>query len=273
MNAVFLPLVFNSWNDIPGSLQSFRRLTMAWEDDICFFGTGIFRPFCDANLGYISASIFYQSSILLTPFIIIMKHISPFVMALLFLFITGYQELEAQQYIRYRKTVFEAGKDGIDSYRIPSLVVTPKGTMLAFCEARKISSTDKTPTDIAVKRSTDKGKTWSQIQFLTGGNKEAYMDPVALVNQPTGTILLFANRWPPGDRSMRENTAWLIKSSDDGQTWSEPENITASLLAPGHLLNGFGPGSGTQMQGPRFKPARFANPPIGWPRSAKQNGI
>ncbi|MDD4778344.1 MAG: sialidase family protein [Fermentimonas sp.] len=76
--------------------------------------------------------------------------------------------------------------------------------MVAFCEARKISSTDKTPTDIVMKRSTDNGKTWSEMQVLIHGDKEAFMDPV-------------------------------------------------EILAEGHLLNGFGPGSCIQMKGAAFK--------------------
>ena len=66
-----------------------------------------------------------------------------------------------------KKTVFNAGDDGIDSYRIPTLVTSKKGTLLLFTEARKVSSTDKTPTDIALKRSEDNGITWSNIHILT----------------------------------------------------------------------------------------------------------
>lgn len=167
---------------------------------------------------------------------------------LLAISLTGNPSL-AQPFILHKSTVFEAGQDDNDSYRIPSLVVTPKGTLLAFCEARKVSSTDKTPTDIVVKRSTDNGMTWSGMHFLTHGNQEAFMDPVALVDEVTGTIFLFANRWPANDVSMNENSAWVITSTDDGQSWSEPLNITSEIVAPGHLMNGFGPGSGFQMKG------------------------
>ncbi len=157
--------------------------------------------------------------------------------------------IQAQPFMVHKTTVFEAGQDGIDSYRIPSLVATPNGTLLAFCEARKISSTDKTPTDIVVRRSTDQGKTWSKLQFLTHGDQEAFMDPVALVDEVTGIVFLFANRWPANDVSMKENSAWVITSTDEGQSWSEPLNITSGIVAPGHLMNGFGPGSGFRMKG------------------------
>lgn len=159
----------------------------------------------------------------------------------------------AQITTKSKTTVFKAGKNGIDSYRIPSLVLSKNGTLMAFAEARKESSTDKTPTDIVLKRSTDNGITWSEMQFLTDGGKAAFMDPVALVDHITGKIFLFMNLWPAEDHSMKANTAWLTSSIDDGKTWSEPKEITDEITAPGHFMNGFGPGSGIQMVGPKFK--------------------
>ena len=53
-------------------------------------------------------------------------------------------------------TVFSAGDDNVNSYRIPSLLTTKDGTLLVFCEARRDSWRDKSRTDIVVKRSEDK---------------------------------------------------------------------------------------------------------------------
>lgn len=117
-----------------------------------------------------------------------------------------------------KTTVFNAGDDGIDSYRIPSLVTSKKGTLLLFTEARKESSTDKTPTNIALKRSEDNGKTWSDIHILTQSGNDAYMDPVAVVDNTTGKIFLFTSLWPSNDHSTFGNTAWLLTSEDDGIT-------------------------------------------------------
>lgn len=152
-----------------------------------------------------------------------------------------------------KTTVFTAGDDGIDSYRIPTLTTSKKGTLLLFAEARKISSTDKTPTDIALKRSVDDGKNWSKTQILTDGSEDAFMDPVALVDQVTGRIFLFTTLWPSDDHSMLKNTAWVIVSDDDGLSWSKPRNITNEIVAPNHYIGGFGPGAGIQMVGDEFK--------------------
>ncbi|MBJ7879788.1 sialidase family protein [Gelidibacter salicanalis] len=153
-----------------------------------------------------------------------------------------------------RKTiVFNAGDDGIDSYRIPTLTTSKKGTLLLFTEARKVSSTDKTPTDIALKRSEDDGKSWSKIQILTNSGENAFMDPVALVDKVTGRIFLFTTLWPSEDHSKLKNTAWVIISDNDGISWSKPREITKEIVAPNHYIGGFGPGAGLQMQGSRFK--------------------
>ena len=153
----------------------------------------------------------------------------------------------------YKTTAFNAGDDGINSYRIPSLVTSKKGSLLLFCEARKISSTDKTPTDIAFKRSTDNGKTWSEIKIIAEAGNNAFMDPCALVDKVSGKIFLFTTLWPAGDHSTLSNTAWIVTSEDDGLTWSKPYNITKEIVAPGNYIAGFGPGSGLQMTGTKYE--------------------
>lgn len=152
-----------------------------------------------------------------------------------------------------KTVVFNADDDGIDSYRIPSLTTSKKGTLLLFVEARKISSTDKTPTNIALKRSEDNGESWSKIQILTDSGENAFMDPVALVDKVTGRLFLFTTLWPSDDHSKLKNTAWVITSDNDGVSWSEPRDITNEIVTPNHYIGGFGPGAGIQMLGNRFK--------------------
>ena len=55
------------------------------------------------------------------------------------------------------RQVFISGTDGYDTYRIPAMVVTNKGTILAFCEGRKKSSSDTGDIDLLLRRSTDNG--------------------------------------------------------------------------------------------------------------------
>src|SRR5438128_1025964 len=62
--------------------------------------------------------------------------------------------------------VFVAGQEGYHTFRIPSALVTPKGTVLAFCEGRKKGRGDAGDIDLVLKRSTDGGKTWQPLQVV-----------------------------------------------------------------------------------------------------------
>lgn len=55
--------------------------------------------------------------------------------------------------------VFEEKQAGFVSYRIPGIVVTAKGTVLAYAEARKFTSADRGEIEIHLRRSTDGGRT------------------------------------------------------------------------------------------------------------------
>ena len=90
-----------------------------------------------------------------------------------------------------KHTVFSAGDNNVNSYRIPSLIVAKDGSIIVFCEARRESWRDKSRTDIVMKRSTDNGKTWSTMQDLTHGSTGAFMDPTPLIDHTTGRIFLF----------------------------------------------------------------------------------
>jgi len=63
--------------------------------------------------------------------------------------------------------VFVGGQDGYPAYRIPSLVATKRGTLLAFAEARA-TLRDHAENDIVLKRSTDQGRTWQAAQVKPG---------------------------------------------------------------------------------------------------------
>ena len=150
-------------------------------------------------------------------------------------------------------TVFNAGEDDVNTYRIPSLVVTNDSSILVFGEARRISWRDKSRTDIVMKKSSDNGETWSSMSDLTKGSTGAYMDPTPIVDKSTGTIFLFCNFWPEDDHSGKNNRSILITSSDNGTSWSEPMDVTESLLQPGQWSMGFGPGKGIQLSEGKYK--------------------
>lgn len=118
--------------------------------------------------------------------------------------------------------VFTAGADGIDTYRIPSLLVSPKGDLLAFCEARKDSRRDDAPKDIVMKRSRDGGRTWSGSQVVVPApGSEGINNPCPLIEGDT--IHLFCiNREKYGNRQHQQ---LMTRSDDDGATWAEAEDM------------------------------------------------
>ena len=69
--------------------------------------------------------------------------------------------------------VFRAGEGGYHTYRIPALIVSRKGTLLAFCEGRKDSRSDTGEINTILRRSFDGGKTWGPVQVVAadGPNK------------------------------------------------------------------------------------------------------
>jgi len=131
---------------------------------------------------------------------------------------------KAEEPLLTQTDVFVEGEGGYHTYRIPAIVVSKKGTILAFCEARKNSSADHGDIDLVLKRSFDNGKTWGSMQIVheEGGTARiAIGQPTPIVDRETGTIhLLFC----------RDNQqAFYAKSTDDGANFCHPVEITAAF--------------------------------------------
>ena len=154
-------------------------------------------------------------------------------------------------------TVFKSGTDGYLFYRIPSVVVTPEGTVLAFCEARRSpwgKGADSGEINIVLKRSTDGGKTFGPQQIIWADAKNTCGNPVSLVDESTGTIWLVACH-NDGDAQEDEieaaragRTIFVMSSGDDGVTWSKPRDITHDVKKPGWTWYATGPGAGIQLK-------------------------
>ena len=120
-------------------------------------------------------------------------------------------------------TVFNSKASNDISYRVPAIAVTKKGSILVFCEARYGTWQDKAGrTDILMKRSTDKGVTWTEKNLTSQAtsSKLSYMDPTVVVDQVTGKIFLFTSLWDAvGKESAKQgynNRAIMYTSEDDG---------------------------------------------------------
>jgi sialidase-1 len=158
--------------------------------------------------------------------------------------------------------VFQAGVGGYHSYRIPAIVSTSSGALLAFAEARRDNRGDPGlgDIDLVVSRSTDQGKTWSPMQVIDDpGEKWSASNPVPLLDRSNGRVWIFFNRWQPGygtDKSepgKPHNQMWARSSDDHGVTWSAPRDLTrASRDYDNWGAMFLGPGGAIQMKSGRL---------------------
>ncbi len=154
--------------------------------------------------------------------------------------------------------VFQAGEEGYHTFRIPALIATRKGTLLAFCEARKHSKSDTGDIDLVMKRSTDNGKTWSKMKIIADHGPDTIGNPCPVVDRRTGVIWLPLTG-NPGNIEEKQimvgvgtRTAWMTHSSDDGITWPDLVEITSAVKESNWTWYATGPGNGIQLQSGRL---------------------
>jgi sialidase-1 len=152
--------------------------------------------------------------------------------------------------------VFTGGQNGYHTYRIPSIIVTRKGTLLAFCEGRKGGSGDAGDIDLLLRRSGDGGRTWSGQEVIWSDGGNTCGNPCPVVDEDTGTIWLLLT-WNLGEdresdiiakKSRDTRRVWVTFSEDDGRTWAAPGEITESVKDPDWGWYATGPGVGIQIQ-------------------------
>ncbi len=151
--------------------------------------------------------------------------------------------------------VFVRGQDGYHTWRIPALAVSANGTLLAFAEGRKKSASDTGKIDLAVRRSTDHGQTWSPIQVIWSDGPNTCGNPSPVLDRETG-VLWLALTWNNGVDEARQIHAqtsrdtrrvFITSSSDDGATWDRPREITKAVKRTNWTWYATGPGGGLQI--------------------------
>ena len=166
--------------------------------------------------------------------------------------------------------IHKQGQFDCHTFRIPAMVATNKGTLLAVYDMRYKSRRDlQGHMDIGLSRSTDGGETWARpVPIMDmkkfGGlpeDQNGCSDPNILVDRKTGEILVSAvwthgkpgtHQWvgkgsEPGHSIHKSSQFMMVRSKDDGLTWSKPENWTKRLKDPKWCLFAPAPGNGINL--------------------------
>ncbi|MER7684298.1 sialidase family protein [Streptomyces sp. NPDC097610] len=137
-----------------------------------------------------------------------------------------------------QQVLFRASQDpGYACFRIPAVVRSTHGTLLAFAEGRVHDCGDAGDIDVVVKRSTDGGRTWGPLQVVNEGAGDTHGNPAPIVDRETGRIVL-AETYNTGRTDGRgcdvpcDRTPHLQYSDDDGLSWSAPRDLSAEILPP-----------------------------------------
>ena len=168
------------------------------------------------------------------------------------------EKLEGAKTLNY---IFEGGNENYKCFRIPAVVKTNEGTLLAFAEGRKNGCSDTGNIDLVMKRSSDGGKTWGKLEVLWHDEDNTCGNPSPVIDRITGIIFLLST-WNLGSdhesdiiaqKSKDTRRVFLLKSTNDGKSWSRPEEITSEVKLPNWTWYATGPGSGIQILGGKYK--------------------
>lgn len=149
---------------------------------------------------------------------------------------------------RITNTVFKEGDAGTSCYRIPAVVKTAAGSLVAFAEARHGGCGDSGTHEIAFSRSADDGKTWSPAAFAVGSGTFPVGNPWPIALRDGGVVLVFVNH-THGSAGVGPSNGVVI-SSDDGVSWGPSIDVGAGFgKARGAMP---GPGTGVELESGRL---------------------
>jgi len=143
------------------------------------------------------------------------------------------------------KVLFAPGQAGSKYYRIPAIVTAMNGDLLAVIDARRTSTADMQHVrdiDIAMRRSSDNGDSWSDVEFITKfPDGQVGSDPSLIVDRSTGEIFCFYNYLDHDleiNKTKPSRTAvnyrhYVQSSKDHGKTWSKSKDIRDDIMPAG----------------------------------------
>lgn len=169
---------------------------------------------------------------------LIMQGKMPALLLLLFFGFGSAEEVrpEIAEGVSNRQDLFSTGtRPGVSCYRIPSIVTAPNGDLVAAIDERVESCKDlhlNRDINIVLRRSGDNGETWTDIETVADyPDGRSASDPSMIVDRDKGEILLFYNYM---DLDSEPGIYYLhvMRSRDDGRSWSEAEDLTPQIAKP-----------------------------------------
>lgn len=152
--------------------------------------------------------------------------------------------------------IFVSGDHGYHTFRIPALVGTLGGVLLAFAEGRVERSSDTGRIHLLLRRSTNGGLTWGPLIKVWEDGANTCGNPSPVIDPATGDVVLLAT-WNLGsdhETEIMEGTSedsrrvYVLRSRDEGLTWSEPQEITQLVKKPSWTWYATGPGAGIGLR-------------------------
>ncbi len=147
---------------------------------------------------------------------------------------------------------YVSGEGGYAQYRIPAVVRTWRGTLLAFAEGRHSTTGDSGDIDVVLRRSTDGGCRWGPLQVVADGKGDTRGNPAPVVDPRSGQVVLVTSY---NDGSVSESQimrgqvtkeqsrrVFVQRSQDDGRHFTKPHEITAQVKPAGWRWYATGPG-------------------------------
>ncbi|MEU9730287.1 sialidase family protein [Streptomyces sp. NPDC048002] len=179
-----------------------------------------------------------------------------------------------------------AGEGGYASYRIPAVVRTGAGSLLAFAEGRVGGKADHGDIDVVLRRSLDGGCTWGPLHVVADGAGDTRGNPAPVVDPRTGNVVLVTSHHS-GDITEEQilrgeaphgagRRVFVQISEDDGGSFSAPREITPQVKKPDWRWYATGPGHAVALTrgehaGRLVVPANHsAAPPPGSPDTGQE---